>query len=84
MSYFYDPKIVTPLVYANGKWTRSGNFDTACPTGGQSHVSITADYPLPNPPQDPIAVLTGRGNTKETGSACVGGDFDEKFVRTGD
>jgi predicted Ser/Thr protein kinase len=84
MSYFYDPKIVTPLVFTNGKWTRSANFDTACPTGGQSHVSLTAEYPLPNPPQDPIAMLTGQGNSKETGSACIGGDFDEKFVRTGD
>jgi hypothetical protein len=84
MSYFYDPKIVTPLVFADGKWTRSAQFETACPTGGQSHVTLTAEYPLPSPPQDPIATLTGQGNSKETGSACVGGDFDEKFVRTGD
>jgi hypothetical protein len=29
-------------------------------------------------------VLTGHGHMDSTGSACIGGDFDEKFVRTGD
>jgi serine/threonine protein kinase, bacterial len=39
---------------------------------------------LPQPPQDPITVLTGHGHDDSTGSACVGGDYDEKLVRTGD
>jgi serine/threonine protein kinase, bacterial len=29
-------------------------------------------------------LLTGHGHEESTGSACVGGDFDDKFVRTGD
>jgi serine/threonine-protein kinase len=44
----------------------------------------TTTYPLPAPPQDPITLLTGHGNDESTGSDCVGGDFDDKFVRTGD
>jgi hypothetical protein len=41
-------------------------------------------FPLPAPPQDPITLLSGHGYEESTGSACVGGDFDEKCVRTGD
>jgi serine/threonine-protein kinase len=72
------------LAFANGKWTWSREADGDCPRGGRSHVKITAEYPLPQPPQDPIAVLTGRGSRQEAGSACTGADFDDKFVRTGD
>jgi serine/threonine-protein kinase len=46
-------------------------------------MKVTATYPLPQPPQDPITLLTGHGHAEETG-ACVSGDFDEKYVRTGD
>jgi serine/threonine-protein kinase len=83
MSYFHGSG-VTPLLFANGKWTQSQEYDAECSLGGKPHVKVTADYPLPQPPQNPIAVLTGHGNNISTGSACVGGDFDEKFVRTGD
>jgi hypothetical protein len=41
------------------------------------------DYPLPQPRQDPITLLTRHGHQTSTGSACSGGDFDEKFSRTG-
>jgi protein kinase-like protein len=81
MSYFHDPEGGAPLVFAGGKWTL--NVDAPCSAGG-THVERNANYPLPQPPQDPITLLTGHGHDQATGSACVGGDFDEKFVRTGD
>jgi serine/threonine-protein kinase len=85
MSDFYNAEnIGRPLVFANGKWTQQTEVDAPCPAGGTAHTKLTADYPLPQPPQDPIAVLTGHGYEDSTGSACAGGDFDEKFVRTGD
>ncbi|MGK2880569.1 MAG: hypothetical protein ACSLE6_07170 [Mycobacterium sp.] len=64
--------------------TRTSEFDAECPLGGTTHQKVTAEYPLPAPPQDPIAVLTGHGRMDSTGSACTGGDFDDKLVRTGD
>jgi serine/threonine protein kinase, bacterial len=48
------------------------------------HIKLTAEYPLPDPLQDPIPLLTGHGSNVTTGSACTGGDFEDKFERTGD
>jgi serine/threonine protein kinase len=83
MSFFHE-NLAKSLVFANGKWTENTEGDSPCSTGGTSHTKVTADYPLPQPPQDPITLLTGHGHVDSTGSACVGGDFDDKFVRTGD
>jgi hypothetical protein len=83
-SYFYNSNLVKSLVFANGKWTQNTEGDSACWVGGTAHAKFTAEYPLPQPPQDPITLLTGHGHTESTGSACTGGDFNEKFVRTGD
>jgi serine/threonine protein kinase, bacterial len=55
-----------------------------CNLGGTVHIKLTAEYPLPDPLQDPIPVLTGHGQNVTTGSACAGGDFEDKFERTGD
>ncbi|HYZ68055.1 MAG TPA: hypothetical protein VE666_09680 [Mycobacterium sp.] len=46
----------------------------------------TADYPMPTEVEDPIVLLTGRGRqTVAAGGACTGGgDFRDKFERTGD
>jgi hypothetical protein len=59
-------------------------FDKACPTGGTTHSTISAQLPLPQPLQDPITLLTGHGRQETSGSACTGGEFDLKFDRTGD
>jgi hypothetical protein len=84
MSFFYNADALKPLVFANGKWTENWESDYSCPAGGTTHVKETADYPLPQPPQNPITLLTGHSHQEATGSACTAGDFDEKFVRTGD
>jgi len=84
ISYFHSPGGGRTLIFANAKWTRGEEWDPSCPAGGTSHAKITADFPLPQPPQDPITVLAGHGHMDVTGSACVGGDFDDRYVRTGD
>jgi serine/threonine-protein kinase len=84
ISYFHSANEVRPLSFANGKWTLVNELDAQCPSGGASHVMVTAEYPLPAPPQDPITVLTGHGRQEQTGDCAVKSDFDEKFVRTGD
>jgi len=84
MSLFHAPDGVVPLVFGSGKWTREDEGTVPCQSGGTTHIKITAEFPLPEPLQDPIPVLTGHGQNVSTGSACVGGDFEDKFVRTGD
>ena len=83
MSYFHNPDVAVPLVFGGGKWTQNVDYGP-CPAGGTAHVKITAQYPLPAPPQDPITLLTGHAHQEATGSACVSFDADGEFVRTGD
>jgi protein kinase-like protein len=84
ISYFHEPNATETLVFDGAKWVRDEAGDSACSVGGTTHFKVAANYPLPQPPQDPITLLTGHGHTEATGSKCVGGDFDDKFVRTGD
>jgi hypothetical protein len=74
------------LMFANDKWTRNEQGTTMCAAGGTAQVTITAEYPLPAQVDDPIALLTGRGSqTVAAGGGCTGGgDFEDKFERTGD
>ena len=53
MSFFYG-SVLVPLVFDNGQWTQNRQFDSPCSAGGTSHIKVTAEYPLPAPPQDPI------------------------------
>jgi serine/threonine-protein kinase len=48
-------------------------------------MTINAEYPLPAEMEDPLAILTGHGNqTVVAGGACTGGgEFDDRFERTG-
>ena len=40
---------------------------------------------FPQPPQDPITLLTGHAHNVATGSACAGiDDYEVKYERTGD
>jgi serine/threonine-protein kinase len=86
MSLFHAPDGVVTLVFSGGKWTRDEAGMTPCPGGGTAHITVTAEYPLPDRMDDPIAVLTGRGTQNvAAGSACAGGgDFVDTFERTGD
>lgn len=84
VSVVHGPEGRQVLIFANGNWTRAEEYDNPCAAGGTTHVKVTGDFPLPQPPQNPITVLTGHGYDGVTGSACTGGDFDETLVRTGD
>jgi serine/threonine-protein kinase len=83
MSLFHAPDGVVPLVFSGGKWSREDEGTVPCNLGGTVHIKITAEYPLPEQLQDPIPLLTGHGQNVTTGSACAGGDFEDKFERTG-
>jgi len=72
--------------YADGRWVRTNTRrERPCPTGdGKARYDITLDFPLPQPPQDPITQLAGRGHYKRTGDCAYDGDFESRLVRTGD
>jgi serine/threonine protein kinase, bacterial len=84
MSLFHAIDGVVPLVFSGGKWTRDDEGIVPCNTGGTAQIKLSAEYPLPDPLQDPIPLLTGHGHNETTGSTCAGGDFEDKFEHTGD
>ncbi len=85
MSYLYSPDDHLGMVFGSGKWTLEEEGDVQCSAGGGTrHSKLTAAYPLPQPPQDPITLLTGHGHQDDTGACTGSSDFDDKFVRTGD
>lgn len=87
LSVFQDDESRTDqFEYANGRWVRTNVFyDGACPTGGgTTRYEITLEFPLPQPPQDPIAQLTGRGHYQRTADCVYDGDFESRMTRTGD
>ena len=85
MSYFHEPSADVPLVFGGGKWVWDVNGGGVCPKSGEAtQVKDTAQYPLPQPPQDPIAVLTGHGHHEQTAPCVLNADFDETFTRVGD
>ncbi len=86
MSLFHRPPAsAMALVFDRGTWTYAREFDARCTKGGTSHLKLFVPFPLPQPPQDPITLLTGRGHEDITGpSACKSTDVDMKFARIGD
>jgi serine/threonine-protein kinase len=86
MSLFHGSDGAVTLMFTNDKWTRNEQGTTMCGGGGTAQITINAEYPLPAEMDDPIALLTGHGNSVvAAGGACTGGgDFQDKFERTGD
>jgi predicted Ser/Thr protein kinase len=85
MSFFYNQAgLVEPLVFADGNWTLGTAIDDTCPGRGPMQVRKTGKYPLPQPLQNPITLLTGHGNQEQTQPCPVTIEFDETFTRTGD
>jgi hypothetical protein len=87
MSLFHRPPgAALALVFGDGKWIYDREFDARCSKGGMSHVRIVAQFPLPQPPQDPVALLTGNGNEDVSAGSpgCRSTTVDIKFARIGD
>jgi serine/threonine-protein kinase len=84
MSYFSVAAGDLPLIFDGANWDWKDESDGPCPNGEMSHLSATAQFPLPQPPQNPIAVLTGHGTWIQTGSCAVNLGIDETYTRTGD
>lgn len=93
MSYFHKPfdkpgdSYGLPAVFGAGNWTIDLERDFNCPDGTLYHGSQITQLPLPTPPQDPIAQLTGHGRASATAAPCqvaYEATINQTFTRTGD
>jgi serine/threonine-protein kinase len=84
MSYFVVSAGDLPLVFDGGKWIWTDRTEGPCPNGDMSTLKADAQFPLPEPPQNPISQLSGHGTWVQTGSCAINLEFDETFTRTGD
>src|SRR6185312_7770962 len=86
MSYFYASSgQVEPLLFGGGAWVLDTSVDGNCArSGAPMHMSNAGQYPLPQPPQNPIPRLTGHGKHVQTAPCALTSEFDETLTRTGD
>jgi serine/threonine-protein kinase len=84
MSYFVVTSGDIAMVFEGGSWKSTDRSEGPCPSGDLATLTADAQYPLPEPPQDPIQSLRGRGTWIQTGSCAVNLEYDETFTRTGD
>jgi serine/threonine-protein kinase len=85
LSSWVNPDHAKVLVFAGAQWdltTTSSN--AACTNGGRADRNFSAQYPLPQPPQDPITLLSGRGHYTITGDCPFDSDFESRVERSGD
>ena len=86
ISFFADAanQANLPFIFLDGQWNSTLERDVPCNIGGTSHVKETASFPLPQPPQNPIATVGGQGHNVATGSSCPGSETEFTFTRIGD
>jgi serine/threonine-protein kinase len=84
LSTWLNPDHAKILVFSQNQWVlTTTSSDAACTSGGRAHRDISAQYPLPQPQQDPITLLTGRGHYTATGDCPFSSDFDSRVERSG-
>lgn len=84
MSYFHGKGGDNPLVFQHGIWALTADADYPCPAGGTLHFNVIAEFPLPQPAENPIQRLSGHGHQTQTRACTVDTPFDQTFTRTGD
>jgi serine/threonine-protein kinase len=73
--------------FSNGKWTYNFDGKVGCEnTNSVDQTNYHWEFSPPQPPQDPIMLLTGQGHKQVAGANTCTGSYDEKlkFERTGD
>lgn len=85
VSYQHATDEYATLVFADGNWTYNIDGTRPCHDGGTALYTVQWELPLPQPPQNPITLLTGRERLELTGTACAGLYGEAvKYERTGD
>jgi Protein kinase domain len=85
MSYFHGGTGGDiPLVFSAGKWIWDVSGNGLCPSREATQVKETAQFPMPEPPQNPISQFSGQGHHQQSAPCAIEADFDQKFTRIGD
>jgi serine/threonine-protein kinase len=85
LSVWVNPDDTKNLLFSQNKWVLTNTSgDAKCNNGAMAKSEVNIEYPLPQPPQDPITLLTGRGHYTVTGDCPFNSDFDSRVERTGD
>jgi len=84
ISYYLYSDGSTVYTFADSKWSFTNASDGKCNNGGDKHNEFSAEYPLPQPVSDPIAVLTGNGRQNYSGACNGSNNYTSTFTRTGD
>jgi hypothetical protein len=73
------------LTYADAQWKQTTGGDASCaPLPGTATKTVVTDFPLPQPPRDPITTLTGVETTTWAGACPADRPNDIVLTRTGD
>ncbi|HTQ17397.1 serine/threonine-protein kinase [Mycobacterium sp.] len=85
VSYEHNDSGYAWLTFADQKWIYDFDGKSQCTDVGPEHVKVHREFPLPQPPQDPITLLTGTGHMQIMDTDCAGA-FNEtvKYQRTGE
>jgi hypothetical protein len=87
MSFFYSDNASEPFVFSEGRWVLNYSGPINCRPGPSPRVRVdrTATMELPDPPADPMNVLTGAGHDHIDDPRCPDNhDFDLRFEQVGD
>ncbi|OYV24011.1 MAG: hypothetical protein B7W97_01645, partial [Mycobacterium sp. 20-66-4] len=85
VSYSHYDSSYDIRVFADGTWITDYVGSARCEDNKSFSTHFHSEFPLPQPPQDPITLLAGHAHNVATGSACAGTyDFGVKYERTGD
>ena len=85
LSYWVNPDDAKILVFDQSQWVLTNTSSDVGVHERRSRPTRTSacEYPLPQPAQDPITLLTGRGHYTVTGDCPFNSDFDSRVERTG-
>jgi hypothetical protein len=77
-----------PMVFANGVWSvsRRASHNEGCPNRSTTEMVMHSDYPMPQPPLNPVPKLTGTESFDfhSASTPCAGAfDYDSVLERTG-
>lgn len=83
-SYLADEKtMVSPLLFANGKWQLDQRAEVKCPDGGTAKTVKHEEYALPQPVSRPLQKVSGTVRF-DAADSCPAQQLDISLERSGD
>jgi serine/threonine protein kinase, bacterial len=79
LSYLFGADGTYPMTYVDGKWSVVTSDVGPC-GGGTEQILTKAEYPLPQPPQNPITTVPGHASRSLSGACNSTFDFDVRLT----